>query len=651
LTASTPEAGLLIAVTTRPDAKSPWSGPCDATIELGPLPEDDHETLIRTLAGIYPVDESMWGAIAARSDGNPLFTEELARSIGRQTLAGDAIPSTIRDLLTARLDALGDTKRLAQLAAVIGRDVDDDLLVRVADQSRRDVTNGLAELVAAGIMKRGADDGHASHRFVHALVQDAAYESQERLHDRREAHRRVAVALQDRAGADAGVVALHFDRAGVPDEARRYYQAAASDAQNTAADAEAIAYLDRALELTVELPDGPDRDAAELAIRIQRGLSRVNLQGYACPGAADDYRRALDLSERSADNLALFPSTAGIWAYYAVHGDLHAAAEAIDRLGAIEVEEFTAEVASCAGVQRYFEGRFADAGRELERALAAFDTRPPNAKTAAWWSLPNDPQVAALTHHAALCWLRGENDASEQAFARAARLADALPFATGSFSTGYTTSYRGWLANVDGRYTDARALHEQVIAIGERNGLLFWTATGTCQWAIARGHLGEPDWAIEVLEPAIEQWRALGAETFVPYLRTQLGEIRLGHGQHAEALADVERAIEQADRTGEQWFSAESHRVRGAILQRMDPDDAGRALDAIDTAQRLAADQGALVFELRAATDAVALVAAADRAARLAALRAILSRLPAGAVGDDVARATSLLGAVADDRR
>ncbi len=495
------------------------------------------------------------------------------------------------------------------------------------------MSNGLAELVAAGIMEETDADNAATHRFVHALVHDAAYDSQDRLRDRRAAHLGVAKALCDRPPVDAGIVALHFDRANVPDEARRYYQLAAASAQETAADVEAIRHLERALELTAEMPDGAERDATELALRIQRGLSSVNLQGYASPNAADDFRRTLDLSERLADDVALLPATVGIWAYYAVHGDLRAAAEASDRLSAMRGADRVAEVSSSAGVQRFFEGRFTDAAAAFEHTIGEYGANTDDAEPAAWWSLPNDPLVAALTHDAVVQWLRGERAASDERFVRANRRAEHLPFATGPFSTAYTISYQGCLANLAGRYEEARAMHERVIGIGEQYGLLFWTATGTCHWAISRGHLGEPDEAIEILEAAIEQWRALGAETFVPYFRTQLAEIRIGLEHHDDALADVERALEQANSTGEEWFAAESHRVRGTILHHLRPGDATAALDAVDTAQRLAARQGALVLEVRAASDALELVPAIDQGARRAALREVVERLPNGADG------------------
>ena len=197
LTTSAPSGGLLVLVTSRPGIKPPWTGPCHAQLDLGRLRAPEHEELIRVLGSIYAVDEALWGPIAERSDGNPLFTEELSKSFGHGAgiESTDAIPATIRDLLTARLDALGNHKRLAQIAAVIGREVDLELLREVAGVSRRQLSSGVAELTRAGIMEEAGVDDVLRRRFVHALVREAAYESQDRLHELRATH------LPRRAGA------------------------------------------------------------------------------------------------------------------------------------------------------------------------------------------------------------------------------------------------------------------------------------------------------------------------------------------------------------------------------------------------------------------------------------------------------------------
>jgi class 3 adenylate cyclase/predicted ATPase len=644
LTAAIPAGGVLLVLTARPVFRPAWSGACHETLDIGPLVPADHQELIRTLVEIHGVDEELSATIAARSDGNPLFTEELAKaiSLGGESPIADMIPTNIRDLLTARLDALNGNKRFAQIAAVIGREVDAEVLRSAVGMSAREVSARLGELVNAGIMEPVVGPGPVTHRFVHALVRDAAYDSQERSHDRRDAHRRVARAMQQ-AAPDAGLIAQHLDAADDLDQAIAYYLVAATNAQRGAADVEAIGRLDRALALTERLEPGPARDVQELNIRILRGLSTVNLQGYAAPAAAEDYRRGLELSERAGTGIAVFPATVGTWAYYAVHGDLHASAQAVDHLTAMIQPEIDAEVLSCTAVQRFFEGRFDDAQEVLKRAFASFASRPNATKATPGWLLPNDPLVAALTHAAVVAWVSGDTRRAAASFAEAEERAAQLAFPTGPFSQAYALSYDGWLANLTGRYEEGRTIHEQTIAIGQQYGLVFWVATGTCHWAISRAHLGELEEAVVILEPAIEQWRALGAEAFVPCLRTHLAEIRLALGQVDAALHDVDQALAQAERTGERWFSAESHRVRAAVMCRISPRHLDDAWKELIVARRLAAEQGAHMFELRALLDALELRTADEQSSHLPDLRELVEGCAPGSVGRDLDRARALL--------
>ncbi|HEX2042989.1 MAG TPA: adenylate/guanylate cyclase domain-containing protein [Acidimicrobiales bacterium] len=629
LVASEPREGLLVLATSRSEFRPPWSGACSLTVDVEPLPPADHRELIRQLADLHTVPENLWDLIADRSDGNPLFTEELARSVGRRLDGGrkpGTIPATVRDLLTARLDALGQQRRLAQMAATIGREIDVRVLRSAAGLPRREVSAGLATLVRASILEElPRPEGPVTHRFVHALVRDAAYESQELLKDRRSAHLAVARALIERGHSDAAVVAQHLDAANHVEEAVPYYLLAASAAQRAAAHVEAIRLLDRALELLSTMPAGPSRDAVEVNLRTLRGFSTVSTQGYAAPAAVEDYRRALDLSERVGGDIGLFPATIGIWSYYVVHGDLRAAYEAAARLRSMCQPEIEAEVFGCMGIGRFFEGEFTDSRDLLELAVDTFDRRPPGAVVTPHWQLPSDPLVATLTHLGVLQWLFGRSDDSEAALTRARNRAEALPFPVGPFSVGYVLTYAGWLANLDGRFAEGLACQERTLELSQEYGFVFWMATCSCHAAISRAHLGEPIEAVETVTRSIAQWRALGAEAFVPCMQTHLAEIRLGLGAVDEALADVDDALRRAQRRGEQFFVAESHRVRAAILRHQAGPESGGARQALEDSRRVAAEQGAVMFEVRALTDLVEL---ARDPADVEDLRRLVQRLP-----------------------
>lgn len=635
----------LLLVTARPEFTA-WTGPTFATFDLGPLAGDDQAEFVKALAEMYGVRDDLQEVIAARSDGNPLFAEELAKAIGKRADGDDgaeAIPLTIRDLLTARLDALGDHKKLAQAASVIGREIDVELLREVCGLTKKQLATGLSVLVGEGVVEERPDaQPPRSHQFVHALVRDAAYDSQERR-QARATHLRVAETLRARPDADPGLIAHHFDAAEVVDEAITWYLLAGVAAQSVAADAEAIRSLDRSLQLLPSVAAGPGRDFQEFNLRIVRGTSHVNMHGYGAPGAAEDFGRSLELSEQLATGVDVVPPTAAIWAYYLVHGDLRAAAGAVERLHTIARPDLEPEILCCTGVQRFFEGRISDARAILQDAVDQFEGRDPKERTSGRWLLPNDAFCVALTHLGFVHWMVGETAAGQVCLDRAMRRAESLPsYPRGAFTEAYVASYAALIESLAGRFERGRELHERAIAVAERYGMQFWISTATAGRAVALAHLGEPRVALDMLIPAMEQWHNLGAGALLPYTLTQRALMRVQLGDLPTALADVDEALASADSTTEHLFTAETHRMRAAILRAIDPHDSGIRSELL-AARALAAEQGALVFELRAALDLAELTADIPQG-DLDALRDVAGRVPARADLSERARIDALVG-------
>jgi tetratricopeptide (TPR) repeat protein len=573
-----------------------------------------------------------------------LFTEELVKALAGGESSGDTIPRTVRDLLAARLDGLDDTKGLAQTASVLGREIDVELLRDVSGLKPRQLDAGLAHLTGAGILEvMPSAPAPVTHQFVHALVRDAAYESQEQ--ERRfRIHRRAAEALAIRPNADPGQVAQHFDAARATDEAVGWYLIGGAGAQAAAADAEAIRHLDRAYELVMAQPAGSPRDVTELNVHILRGTSHVNMRGYGAPGAASDFSRSLELSEQMTSGADVVPLTAAVWAYYLVHGDLRAADDAARRLEAMSTPEFEAEILCCLGAQRFFEGRIRESREYLEASVARFEGRPADATVALRWLLPSDPLAVALTHLGCVLWLVGDVAGATTRLDQAKERARSLPeYPRGAFTEAYVCSYAAWIAILAGRFEDGRALHEEASAIADRYGMLFWAVAGSSGRAIGLGFLGSPRDAIELLAPSLEQWRELGAGAFLPFVIAQRALLHLQLHQAEHALEDVDFALEHATRTSEDFFSAEAHRIRAAILLELDPQASEAARAELVMARDLAARQGALVFELRAALDLAELEH--DDPHAVDAVRELVVRMHGAAGLAELERASTLLDA------
>ena len=394
-----PPAGLLIVLASRPGPEPRW--PALERLELHPLERAELEAMADALGEL---GDEQRDAVVERSDGVPLFLEELVR-----TDAG--IPAALRDPLLARLALPGVDLRLAQLAATIGRDVDEALLRRLAELDDAAFERKLAQLVGVGLVE---PSGAGTVRFRHELIREAAYETQQRA-TCRERHGAIADLLA--AGGfsstgDAGEAAFHLERALRLEEAVVAYVDAARTRQSLGAHKEATADLTHALGLIERLPAGAEAQRHELAVRQLRSFSAVMTGGYSAAEPAEDHARCVALCEALGPAPELEPSLLLSWSYYCSRGDLAAAERVCGAFdGALEL--------LCRGVTSFFQGRFGPA-RELMTAF--LDT--------SWdgeWPLPNDPRVAVGAHLVPALWICGDTAAAdavgERALARTAELA------------------------------------------------------------------------------------------------------------------------------------------------------------------------------------------------------------------------------------
>jgi hypothetical protein len=389
---------------------------------------------------------------------------------------------------------------------------------------------------------------------------------------------------------------------------------------------------------------GSARDVMELNVHIVRGTSHVNMRGYGAPGAASDFSRSLELSEQMTSSADVVPLTAAVWAYYLVHGDLRAADDAARRLEAMSTPEFDAEILCCLGAQRFFQGRIRESRDLLEASVARFEARPADTRVALRWLLPSDPLAVVLTHLGCVLWLVGDVAGAATRLAQATEQAHSVAeYPRGAFTEAYVCSYAAWVAILAGRFEDGLALHEEARSIAERYGMLFWAVAGTSGRAIGTGFLGSPRDAIELLAPSLEQWQELGAGAFLPFVIAQRALLHLELHQGASALEDIDFAIEHAARTSEDFFSAEAHRIRAAILLDLDRDASEAARRELVMARDLASQQGALVFELRAALDLAELEH--DDPGAVDAVRELVVRMPGAAGLAELERASAFLTA------
>jgi hypothetical protein len=548
-----------------------------------------------------------------------LYVEQLADSTTRTVAAGSrpdhVIPLPLTELLQARLDSTGASKRVAQLAATIGREFEPQLLADFIERLRQDghlepfdrtVDEHVGRLIESRIIETDPIDPRLL-RFRHGLVGEAAYESQ-LIEERPERHDVLAALMLARGDdggrpADPAVVGLHFERADRPSDAIGQYLVAAARNQAVGAFAEVTTIMDRAESL---LPSAPEsiRPGLELAIRMSRGLAVSSAGGYAAQGVIDDFGRAVELCEELRHEAffgqGVLHALLGLWMYYCATGDLSTASSISDsmeqQLERVQMRAGRPSFHACRGVEQFYSGQLDESERQLNHALELLRTDDINP---ADWPLPHCPLAAVLAFLAPLRLVRGDEGGALQAIADGVDRCGTLAFPIGPFSRAFVGVYAGWVHRMRGDLTAACAASEEVIRIGEQHGFFDWLATGQIHLAAARAAQDPKVEALDEMGAAIAVWRAVGGRVALPSLIAEqaFGYLALGaHDRAAACLADAEELL-----TVQGLAVPEVNRLRAELIAATRGSDDPAVDQELTLAIRTAAAQRAHLFVLRAA--------------------------------------------------
>jgi predicted ATPase len=295
---------VLMILTFRPEFTPPWVGrPHVTLLSLNRLPPRHRAEMIAHVSGATTLPKEIADQIIDRTDGVPLFIEELTKSVvesGWMTDAGDhlAIPTTLQASLLARLDRLAPTREVAQIAATLGRQFSHELISAVAEMSPARLESALEQLMRAELVFRRGTPPDATYTFKHALVQDAAYSTLLRAR-RQQLHGRIAGTLErqfpDIAAAQPELMAQHCASAGMVEKAIAYWDKAGRSAVQRSTMAEAAAHFGKALKLLHSLPKSPERRSNELSLQLALAGALTAAKGWASPDAGEAYARAREL--------------------------------------------------------------------------------------------------------------------------------------------------------------------------------------------------------------------------------------------------------------------------------------------------------------------------------------------------------------------
>ena len=612
-----PTVPMLHVLTYRPEFSPPWPQRSHITpLVLNRLERPQVEALITQRAGGKTLPAEVVQHIVAKTDGVPLYVEELTKMLLASALLREeadqyvltgplrtvAIPDTLQDALMARLDQLNTAKEVAQLGAVLGREFAYELLQAIAPQDEDTLQAGLAQLVAAELLYQRGRPPRARYIFKHALIQDAAYASLLKS-TRQQVHQQIAQVFEARFPAlvetQPELVAQHYTAAGCTEQAVVYWQRAGQHASDRSAHLEAISHLTTGIELLTTLPETPERTQHALTLHIALGAALQMTKGHAAPEVEHAYTQARALCQQVGETPELVPVLFGLWRFYIARPQLHTArelGETLLRLAQRAHDPALAVIAHYAlGVTWFCLGALPAARQHLEEGIARYT---PDQRRAPVFRMGQDPGVACRAYAALTLWLLGY---PEQALAR---LHEALALAH-ELSHPYSLAFaRCWAAIVSQFRRDVPAVHEHAeaaVALSTEQGFPQWAAMGTSLrgWALAMQGQGEEGMA--QVRQGIAAWRATGAALLVPYFCTLLADVsaHLGHTEDGlQALAEAHTLVEQHE---ERWWEAEVSRLRGVLLLRQPGTPQAEAETWLQRALDVARRQEAKSLELRAA--------------------------------------------------
>jgi class 3 adenylate cyclase/predicted ATPase len=597
---------VLALVTFRPGFVPPWAGHGHATaLSLGRLGRRQGGAMVGRVTAGKVLPAEVLDQILARTDGVPLFVEELTKAVlesGLLTERGDhyelvgplpplAIPSTLQDSLMARLDRLAPIKEVAQLAACIGREFSHELIAAVAALPAPELDRALAELISAELVfPRGAPPD-ATYSFKHALVQDAAYQSLLKSR-RQQLHARIGTVLEERfpevAEARPEVLARHCAEAGLAGKAIAYSHRAARQAIARSAMTEAIAQLHQALEILPGLPDDVVRRRQELELQTTLGVPLIAIRGMAAPEVERAYARARELCLHVGEAPQLSSVLFGLWWFYEVRADLRAAHEVAERLldmarrGEAPADLLQAHRAM--GHTLLWMGEFAPALAHFERAIALYDPRQHRSLA---FTAGQEPGVLARGFASHVLWYLGYPDRALATMREALSLAREVAH---PFSLAFALDHAAWLHQYRRETAATWEGAEEDVGFSGEQGFPFFLAQGTILrgWALAEQERAAE--GIAQMRQGLAGHEATGALLIRPYWFSLLARAYGRSGRAEDGLRVLSEALAMTH--DQHVWEAELHRLKGELLlaRPSGADDADAA--AIPTDAPVAAPAG-----------------------------------------------------------
>ncbi len=606
---------IFVFLTCRPSFDIPWYTRSNLVqFNLTHLNRSEIISMVNRLTNNRSLPQVLIDEIVTKTDGVPLFVEELTKMVINSSmvkevnggfqlignLASLSIPSTLQDLLNARLDSLGQAKEVAQLASIIGREFSFEMLLSISNFKPELLQTHINQLIEAELLSQRGFGTEILYIFRHALIHEAAISSM--LKSRRQVvHKKFAQILEtdypDIVRERPEYLAYHFTEAGQIEQAIDWWLIAEQKALEQSANVEAISHYKQGMVLLKSLPESKENWLRELRLCASVGAAYCATTGYASHEVKTVYHRASELSKKMGDIPEQYQILWGLYAFYVVRAELDEARDSAQAmLSAAENKDNTLmqlEAMVALGLTEYFSG---DVNNAYNYMLRAEQLDAPDRDRAFTYICGQDSSVGNLVYMGLALWLMGKPDQALSKSNDAIALARKIEH---PFSIAYALNFSAWLHYMLRQVDSAATLADEVISLSSEHGF-FWVTLGSVIAGWAQASKGDTVAGLNSISSGLQNYRGAGANLSQTLQLSIEADTCLQANELERAQTCLQEAILVAEQTGEKFWLADIHRLLGETYQQMDNAQAAEShfLNAVN----IATEQNVPMLLLRAAS-------------------------------------------------
>ncbi len=609
-----PSIQMLAILTYRPEFRPSWRlQPHIVPMTLTRLDEHATREIILSLTGGKPLPDHLTEQIIRKTDGIPLFVEELTKMIltsnllmeegERFNLTGSmeslAIPSTLHDSLIARLDQMTHTKKVAQLGAVIGRKFSYDLISSISDMNENSLQNTLDELVQAELLTQSGIIPDAEFSFRHALLRDAAYQSLLKS-QQRSYHSSIAESLlknfTEVVAKRPEVLAFHFEKAGLFAHSVEYWIQAAVIAEGHHVYQNALSALEKAITLIDQIDRGKEKDNLMLKVRALQGPIQVILHGWASKEAMLASMRLKQLSEKLGDQINLFKALRTInlleiFSGYPEKAEKFALS-ALEISKNLEDQEFAVEARRMLGHTFIMTGKLRESIENFNVALEKLKSLPDDFSSN---FIGGHPEVICLIQSSHVLWSLGLADQARVRADRALKLAreNGQPY-----MLAMVIEIRSFLAIFMSEYQEALLYAKEAYSLSDKYGFEFFKESETFV-GYANFKKGKHRQGLQQMHRSSNHRMKMNARIGNNLHRHLLISAYLEIGKLQEAEEEIQQCLALAIERGDQFLLPEIYRLQGEVYAKQQKPQK-EVMACFAESLRLSVQQSSLALQLRA---------------------------------------------------